>query len=1127
MVHLHVHSIYSLLDGLASPEALAAAAAERGFKALAITDHGSISGHVRFAKACKEHNIKPILGVEAYMVDDASERTKGESVYHVVILAKNEKGWKSLIRVMNEAHRNFYYRPRVDPSLLATLSDVVIGTACMHGLLNHPNIENLLDVLHSPERDVYLELMPVPLPGQQGTNLKAYELASKTGLPLVVTNDVHYVNEGDSRYHDFLLSLNTGGKLEFDLRGLHLAQNYEMVFKCGDTLDYLPTETWEKALEMTDVIADKIEYYLEKRNIVLPRIGKGESHSVLTDIATESLKRYLEKKKFPTPGQIMQYRDQMVHELDVIAKKAFSDYFLLVYDLVEWARGMGMELSPGRGSSSGSLVCFLLGITQIDPLENDLLFERFLNPERTDYPDIDLDFPQSRRHEALEYLRTRYGEERVANINTFSELKPRSAITDVARYFKVDYWKSKELTKSVESVETEGDWQRLAFKVKDIKNAAQIVDYARGVIGTLRQTGKHAAGIVVSSDEISEYAVLEKRGDDWCVNWEMSDVEYLGWVKLDVLGLRSLDIVAEARRFIKERHGIDIDWNTVDVRSEEVCRAFGEGHTVGTFQFETRAMTDLCKKLHPITSFNTLADINALGRPGPMDSGMMADYVVRYINTLTRGGRISLKPYASYLKGIGDETFGVIIYQEQIMQIARWVAGYDMPAADQMRRVIAKSKGKEEFEKDRERFVRGCEKTSDMPNSIAERLFSDLANFSRYSFNRSHAVAYTELAVRQMWLKLHYPMEYLAALYACTPDEGKRASFLVESHRLGIEITLPEINTSLGGFRIYDEKLLVGLDSIKAVGKAAVDAILEAREQRKFRSLEDFRIRVPKRTVNKKVLGALIAAGCFRNLNVSTYHALGHIDKINDGTQDPAIWEKVYSGEEVYSESERNTLLMTMLPGVFLPEVKPEFGMSCNELELLELANTISKCQKCDLYKAYETPVPFEFSQDPQIMIIGEAPGEQEVDQGRPFVGKAGVYLENSLKAIGLDRSKWFVTNVYKCRPKDNKLPRPLLTECFGYLSQEIALLKPRIILALGNTPLFFFRKQEGGIRLLAEQARAYPESVNGEIVPVVYCIHPAALLREGAANNQKAYDAAMAYLQKIYEETEDGEEEN
>jgi DNA polymerase-3 subunit alpha len=1072
-------------------------AAAMGMKGCGITDHGSISGAIKFYKACKKVGINPIVGIEGYFCDNSLDPHKGEKRYHIVLIAKSFKGFQSICKLMTTAWERMYYVPRMDLDMLMDCEDVIVSSACSYGILTHPNAKRLVGILQDRFKDdLYLEIMPLQFPQQEVTNKVAIELSESLGVKLIATNDIHYLNEEDKKIHNFLLKINTKGSLKFEIEGLYLKTWMEM-WDTFQSLNYIDKDIFYSALMNTHEVSDKCQLDIPERSISLPRMDDVEQ--VTLEMLKDKL-RYLYSDGFIDRRG---YEDRLEYEFNIIEERGFIDYFNLVYDLVKAARSKNIELDPGRGSSAGSLICYLLGITGLDPIKEGLMFERFLNPERIDYPDIDMDFPRSRRHEMIEYLKERWGNDRVANISTVAELRPKSAMKDTMREFKIPPMLANVLSKMVDN---EFDFEDnlinneiLRTEIESLPNGEEIIEFTKGISGTLRQFGTHAAGVVVAPDKITEFGVLERRKEDTCLNWDMNDVSHFGLVKVDILGLRTLDIIAEARNLIHERHGVDIKWEDIKVDDPEIVAEFGKGHTAGIFQFESRNMTYLLKKLYPITTKTTLIDCNALGRPGPLDSGMVDSYVKRY-----KEEPIHPESYDGYIGGITVDTYGIIIYQEQIIQILCDLAGYTIPQADIIRRIFAKKKG--DFEEHRDAFINGCSTTVGMPNDVANHLFDHLETFSRYGFNKSHAAAYTELALRQMWLKINYPIEYMIALYKWTEEEEKVSTFIDECQRMNIGIYSPDINMSQGDFSILKENIIIGLRAIKGVGNVAVEAIIEERNKKLFKSLGDFRIRIPKRKANISVMKALVLSGCFDNLE-----EINHKNIAEFGS-DPI------PGSDDFTDEEKELNKITLMPGIYRPPIPPEGGLDIDTYKLDTLRGMIEVCDVCKLREAYDKPTPFEFTEQSKIMVVAEAPGEDEWRQGRPLIGKAGQVVEKLFLYHGITREELYLTNVFKCRPWSNKLPDNCPRDCYMWLEKEIHMTKPKMILSLGGTPMEFFTGSKQGIEGRADKLKFSLEVIDGKtLVNVLYSVHPASLFYGNGAANRKRLEDSIALIAEVY----------
>jgi DNA polymerase III subunit alpha len=1095
-VSLHNHSTSSLLDGLIPPKELAAKAAEMGHEAVGLTDHGSFSGAIQLYKACKDLGIKAVPGIEAYFVDSVVP-SKGERRYHICLFPKTNVGLQSLYALMSKAWQNFYYTPRFDLDMLWDAEDIIVSTACLGGILSHPNYERIIDsLLNYFEDDLYLEIMPINVEKQQEVNERAICLHQVLDIPLIATNDTHYLSKEDSEIHNFLLNINTKGNMKFEIEGLYF-RDEQMMRSAFQNLEYIDGEIIEAALAETSKLAEKCNVDLQARSIKLPHL----SDTPLEDLVTLAAERIPEV--YPNG---FEYYDRLEYEMSVIEERGFTDYFLLVSDFVDHAKEIEMELGPGRGSAAGSLTCYVLGITDIDPIKEDLSFERFMNPQRTDYPDIDIDFQQSRRHEMISYLKDKYGHDRVANISTVSKQTTTSAFKDVARKFEIPFNVANEVSSAIDNKFTfketfEGNTtiQKLLAEF----DTEKIIRFTDGIAGTLRHSGTHAAGVVVAPEPIEKFGVLEEREGITCIHWLMDDVSHVGLVKIDILGLRNLDIIAECKSLVKQRRGITVNWKEVCVDSPDILQEFEIGRCAGIFQFESWAMTNLVKRFNRIQHKNLLVDCNALVRPGPADSGMTDTYIKCH-----NGEHCEKEIYFPYLQeyDIASDTYSVIIYQEQVTATLTKLAGYTIPEADIIRRKIAKKK--EGIEENKAAFVEGCAEIVKMPEEVSSLLFSHLETFSRYGFNKAHAAAYTELGLRCMYLKLNYPLEYMTSLFKWTDEKKKLDIFTGEAKRLGIKILPPDINDSDAKFKIDEDGIRIGLVDIKGVGDKAASQIIEYRNGKPFADPLDFRIRVPKSKANKKVMEGLIFAGAFDRLGINYRQWIEYI-----------LEEKEDISEEIedYTDDEKLIHKLTRLPGVFRSGVKPEIGLSIDSPLLDVVTDCIAGCHNCLLRAYYDNPVTFEYTDKASIMVVAEAPGRKENEQGRPLVGDSGELLENTFLPHGILREDLFLTNVFKCRPFGNSLPENVPKDCYEYLSQEIEIVQPKIILSLGNSARQFFCGEEKGIQSAADRLEFDLVVIGKRVIPVLYTVHPASTMRQGGKANLTRFRNSIQLIADVY----------
>ncbi|NCD11295.1 MAG: DNA polymerase III subunit alpha, partial [Epsilonproteobacteria bacterium] len=702
-VHFHTHSHYSVLDGLGRPTEMVKRAVEIGSPALAISDHGSISSMPELFRVCKEEKIKPIIGVEFYVVDDI-EPNKDEKRFHLTVWAKNWNGVKSIMSKLTIANEQFYRRPRISFAQSLTFEDCCIGTACSFGILAHPNIVKLLPMfVRKYGDDFYLEMMPFNLKEQHFVNNMVLSLLKSYPFNVIATNDSHYIRKEDAKVHDALLaiqtnsSLNNPNRFKFDGDCFYMKSGDEMYEAFLKNNPYIPVEIVEKAISETVSLSEKCNIDLPEFPINLPSPYDEDDEVVFSNkikIGWGNKQKYIEKFKTHSTEE---YLNRVMFEIDVIKKKGFIRYFLVVEDMITWARNNGIMVGPARGSAAGSLVCWLMGITQVDPLRWDLYFERFLDVEREDYPDIDIDFQDDQRQRVFDYVRLKYGYDKTAQITTFGFLKPKSAFRDVCRVYDKDMATVNHLSKKIEDVSAfEEDPEVSAFRIKN----PEIVSTTKSLCGTIRSQGCHAAGIVVSSRPLTDVCVVEKRsGSDVC-NWDKRECENFGLIKIDALGLSTLSVLSRASDLIENRTGVRVDFNEIDLEDERVLKLFQDGKTTGVFQFEGKQMRQLLMSVNP-KNFRGVTDCTALYRPGSLESGQTEKYV-----SIARGEEYEKYAFPE-LEPILKDTHGVMVFQEQIMQIFNKIGGFTWAEANKMRKIIGKKLGPGEFEKHRDHFVSG------------------------------------------------------------------------------------------------------------------------------------------------------------------------------------------------------------------------------------------------------------------------------------------------------------------------------------------------------------------------------------------------------------------------------------
>ena len=884
-VHLHVHSEYSLLDGAARIKEMAAKAAELGMTSLALTDHGVMYGAVPFYKACKEHGIKPIIGMEAYIVSGSrheKQSRKEQPIYHLTLLAKNAVGYRNLMKLTSIGHlEGFYYRPRIDFEALSAHAE---GLVCLSGCMSSETSQLLAADKYEEAKatalryrgvfgnDYYLELQDHGMLEQKKIAAGLLRIAEETGVPLVATNDSHYLNPEDHGLQDVLLCIGTGKTLD-DPDRLKITTN-EIYLKSGEEMAALFRHVPE-AIENTARIADSCELELEFGKHILPAFSplpEGKSAGrYLRELCEDGLKaRYAGLPEWEDEAFRDRARARLDYELGVIGSMGFDDYFLIVWDFIRFAHASGIVTGPGRGSSAGSLVAYTLRITDVDPLAHKLLFERFLNPERISMPDIDVDFSDERREEVIRYVVDKYGDEHVAQIITFGTLAARAAVRDVGRVMNLPYGDVDKVAKLIPAMpgmsieRAMRDSSEFRALAEGAGNAAELIAMARRVEGMPRHASTHAAGIVISSEPLTDYVPLQEGTDGVpLTQYSMENLEAVGLLKMDFLGLRTLSIIERTLGWIKEQTGRELRWQDVSYADPATYELMGRGETTGVFQLESAGMRRVLKDMKP-SSFEDVVSVLALFRPGPME------FIPQYIRA--KHGFMEVEYPHEKLKPILADTYGIIVYQEQIMQIASVMAGFTLGQADLLRRAVSKKK-RDVLDEQRVAFVGGSLRMG-YREEEANRVYDLIVRFADYGFPRAHAAAYAVLAFQTAYLKAHYPVAFMASmLTAVVGNQRKTAEYVDECRHMGIPVLPPDVNesgvlftpvaaadeASSGGIRF-------GLAGVKNVGTQAIESVLREREKEPFESMSDFCRRVDPRTCNKRVIESLVLSGAMESL---------------------------------------------------------------------------------------------------------------------------------------------------------------------------------------------------------------------------------------------------------------------
>jgi len=884
-VHLHLHSEYSLLDGACRIDDLVEELERLEMPACAITDHGNMYGIIKFYKKAKAKGIKPIIGCEIYVSPgDMTEKNPQEENHHLVLLAMDETGYKNLTRIVSIAYLNgFYYKPRADKSLLEKYNEGIIAlSSCIQGEISKlilkgdiNGAKSVIDWYRNVFKDrFYLELQDHGMEEEERVNEVMKRLAREMNVPLVITNDVHYLRKEDALYHDILLGVQTNKKID-DPDKMRFPTN-EFYFKTREEMEGLFRDVPE-ALENTLEIADRCNLELTFGKYHIPDYPIPEGETVVSYFR-KLVEDGFKKRYGDNPSK--EARERLEKELSVIEMMGFPGYFLIVWDVVHFAKTHNIMVGPGRGSAAGSMVSYCLGITDVEPLGMGLLFERFLNPERISMPDIDIDFADEKRQEVIRYVTEKYGSDKVCQIITFGTMAARAAVRDVGRVLNIPYADVDRLAKLIpfgssisEALESSPELRELYEREEWARN---ILNFAKRLEGMPRHASTHAAGVVISKFPLMDLVPLQRGPEgDVMTQFEMGDLEELGLLKMDFLGLRTLTLLENTIKIIKDTTGENIELNKIPMDDRETYKLLQEGETVGVFQLESSGMRNLLRDMKP-ESFEDISSVLALYRPGPLGSGMVSDFVRR------KRGEEPIEYPHPMLEPILKDTYGVIVYQEQVMQIANVMAGFTLGEADLLRRAMGK-KLPEVLAQQRNRFLTGALERG-IPEEIANHVFDLMEYFAGYGFNKSHTVAYGLLAYQSAYLKAHYPLAYMTALLMSVEgNTAKIARYVQEARRMGIRILPPDINESNVHFTPVGNSIRFGLAAIKNVGEGAVEAILEVRQKGgKFKSLEDFLSRIDTKRVNKKVIESLIKAGAFDSLGRSRAELLAMFEQYQE-----------------------------------------------------------------------------------------------------------------------------------------------------------------------------------------------------------------------------------------------------
>ena len=904
--HLHVHTEYSLLDGSNKIKEYVKRVKELGMDSAAITDHGVMYGVIDFYRAAREAGIKPILGCEVYVAPNSrfdKELTGGEDrYYHLVLLAENNTGYANLMKIVSRGFtEGYYYKPRVDMEVLQTYHEGIIAlSACLAGEVQRYIIKGLHEEAKKAalkyeacfgKGNFFLEMQDHGIPEQKLVNTELLKLSKETGIELVVTNDVHYTYKEDVDSHDILLCLQTGKKLADEDRMRYVGGQYYV--KSEEEMKALFPYAWE-AVENTQRIADRCHVEIEFGVTKLPKFEVPEGYdswTYLNKLCSDGLAERYGDEHAPAGSTGQTLRERLDYELNVIRTMGYVDYFLIVWDFINYAKEHGIPVGPGRGSAAGSIVAYCLKITNIDPIRYQLLFERFLNPERVSMPDIDVDFCFERRQEVIDYVGRKYGADKVVQIVTFGTMAARGVIRDVGRVMDMPYAFVDSIAKMIpnelnitidKALDMNPEFKSLYSSDDRVHH---LIDMCKRLEGLPRNTSMHAAGVVICQKSADEFVPLSRGSDGSIVTqFTMTTLEELGLLKMDFLGLRTLTVIQNAVNMIEKDTGVHIDVDHIDYDDKKVLESLGTGKTDGVFQLESTGMKNFMKELRPQSLEDVIAGIS-LYRPGPMD------FIPKYIRGKNNPDSIT---YACpQLEPILAPTYGCIVYQEQVMQIVRDLGGYTLGRSDLVRRAMSKKK-QAVMEKERANFVYGNEEegvpgcvSCGIDEKTASGIYDTMMDFAKYAFNKSHAACYAVVAYQTAYLKYYYPVEFMAALMTSVIDNPKKvAEYILVCRNMGIEILPPDINEGESGFSVSGSSIRYALTAIKSVGRPVIAAVVEEREERgPFLNLQDFVNRITDKDVNKRAVESFIKAGALDGLGGTRKQFMSVFSQVMDRTQ--------------------------------------------------------------------------------------------------------------------------------------------------------------------------------------------------------------------------------------------------
>ena len=1080
-------SDFSIGESMLQIDHLIADAKDKGYESVTLMDTMSIHGLVDFSNKCKKAGLKPIIGCRVRVVDDptyrkppkaSGEKEKPNPLFMLKVYVTGDKGIAGLMKLLSKAYSEdyFYYHARVGIDDVLALEDVLISTGDLFSVWHHQRADHLVTLLQDRfgKDNVYAELVPINTPLFDTLNGKVIEAAHTMEMPTLVTYPALYRDADSADSLEVLKCITSNTKMDVSYRSIQYVKDFyiqeprhlvaRVKTAAGRVHKWaykgLPA-SWVEGLTNIDKLVAKCHYTFEKLPVSLPKMADNE-FVTLGKKCVEGWKRRLGASVLgykPTNAETKVYQGRLAYELSVLKKMGFAGYFLLVEDLVIWAKTNGIIVGPGRGSVGGSLVAYLIGITDVDPIRFNLLFERFINPERLDLPDADLDFMSSKRHMVIEYLTAKYGKDRVAGISNYSTLASASALRDTGRVYGLN---GIELTATKLVPKEHGQ----SFTLTDAAKAVPEIDKFKGeqpevwghalhLEGAMRAFGRHAAGVVVAGEPLVNRAVIETRSDTPVTNWDKRVVEEFGLIKMDLLGLSTLDVMEIAKGYIRDRHRLDIDYLKLPLEESNVMDAFGRGETTGVFQFESPGMRKLLRNMAVggQLTFEDITAATALYRPGPMDSGLLDDFVA-----IKQGTRSPTYDHPS-MKPALETTYGVIVYQEQVMQVAVDLAGFTRAEADHLRKAMGK-KDKDKMAEMRQKWIDGCKTNVGMEERQAGSLFDKIEAFAGYGFNKSHATAYSIISYWTMWLRVNYPAEYFAACMSIV-DEEKLPGLVKDARECGIEVSPPDINLSSYRYTIPDSKtILAPFSAVKGISENTAQRIVELREGNGEWKIARVKKKRDGTTEDVWEMDPSTVKGRFDNSDEFERAASAPGSKVNskavENLKRVGALALITPGADSPRHFSRRKDQMELMPGLIIDAVKADrtsdLGDKFLRAKVIHLIQDYKKCSDCDLK---ETPHPTVRAKTTvKFMVVSDCPTWQEEKKDKLLEGDAAVCVKEAITKAGLSVAEGYYTTLVKAKKSDKFLSNSQINGCSQWLNRELELIKPAVIVALGSASI-------------------------------------------------------------------------